>query len=196
MMNVLEPTFTATNETVTISDFLQENLDYPKNATKAGVEGTVVIQFKVLPSGDLSEIQVVNSVCPDYDDAVTKAIEATTGMWNPGTDNGHPVTMEKEVSVVFKREGMEMYNTAQYYAVTANKFSKKGNYKRAIKLYNKAIVICPNCAFTFYQRGLARYNSGDQEGAKKDFERTADMGSHKADHMLDKLHEEGTYAQK
>ena len=64
-------------------------------------------------------------------------------MWNPGTNNGHPVKMEKEVSVVFKFDGIEMYKTAQLYALNADKAFKEGKYSRAIRLYNKVIVLCP-----------------------------------------------------
>ena len=129
------------------------------------------------------------------DKAVIRALEATHGMWNPGTNNGHPVTMEKEVTVVFKFKGTEMYKTAQSYALRADKALKEGNYSRAIKLYNKAFVFCPNYPSYIYQRGLARYYSGDQKGAINDFERTAALGSYLADPMLAKLRVEAVYAQ-
>lgn len=195
MTIVVEPTFTGTNETVGIGDFIQKNLDYPKNASRAGAEGTVVIQFKVRSDGSLSEIQVVNSVCVEYDDGVKKALKASSGMWTPGTKNGQPVAMQKEIAVVFKDEGSDIYKTAQMYAVKAANLSEQGKYDRAIKLYKKAIVLCPDCAL-IYQRGLARYHSGDQNGALKDFERTAYMGSHQADYMLAKLSEERGYIKK
>jgi len=189
-MNVLEPTFKGINETVDINEFLRENLIYPKNAYKTGIEGTVVIKFEILPNGTLSDVLVVNSVCPEYDDAVIKAVKASSGMWTPGTKDGQAVTMEKEMAFVFKYEGSEMYKNAQLYAVKANKLLKEGKYKKSIKLYNKAIVLCPNCAFTFYHRVLARYNCGDQEGAILDLQRTADLGSHQADSLLKVLHNE------
>jgi TonB family protein len=190
MLNVLEPKFKGINETVGIVDFLQENLCYPKNALETETEGTVIIQFKVLPTGNLSEFQVINSVSPECDKAVIAALEATDGRWNPGTKNGYPVTMEKEVTVVFKSEGIEMYKTAQLYSVRADKASKAGKYSRAIKLYNKAIAFCPNHSETLCRRGLARYYNGDIKRALNDFERTADLGSHLADSMLIILHEE------
>ncbi len=196
MMNVLEPTLKGTDNTIGIKEFLQENLCYPPHAYKWGIGGTVVVQFKVLPTGNLAEFLVINSVTPECDKAVISALEATQGMWNPGTNNGNPVEMEKEVSVVFKFEGSEMYKTAQYYAVRADKALKEGNYSKAIKLYNKAFAFCPNCPSKIYQRGLANYYSGDQKGALKDFERSARLGFHPADIMLLKLREEAVYASK
>ena len=184
MMNALEPTFTVANDTVGIHEFLQDNLNHPKYPYKAGMEGTVVIQFKVLPAGNLSEFQVINSVCPEYDKAVIKALEATSGMWNPGTNNGHPVKMEKEVSVVFKFEGIEMYKTAQLYVVRADKAFKEGKYKRSIRLYNRTIELCPKHSSTFYQRGMAKYFIGDSDGALSDFERSVYLGGHIADPIM------------
>ena len=141
MMNVLEPEFKGINETASIKDFLQESLAFQEEfINKAGIEGSVFIQFKVLPNGNLSEYLVINSVCPKYDEAVIRALETANGAWTPGTNNGHPVTMEKEVTVIFKFDGIEMYKTAQLYANKADKLSKEGKYNRAIKLYNKAIV--------------------------------------------------------
>ena len=102
--------------------------------------------------------------------------------------------MEKEVTVVFKSEGIEMYKTAQEYSVRADKALKAGKYSRAIKLYNKAIALCPNHSETLYRRGLARYYSGDIKGALNDFERTVDLGSHLADPMLAKLQKEVDFA--
>ena len=190
IMIVLEPEFKGINETTGINEFLKKNLAHQEDyLNKTGVEGSVVIQFKILPSGNLSEFLVINSVCPVYDEAVINALEATNGAWNPGTINGHQVTMEKEVTVVFKFDWTEMYKRAQLCANKAGKLSKEGKYNRAIKLYNKAIVFCPNCPSTLYQRGLARYYSGDQKGALRDFERTEELGSHLADPLLAKLHE-------
>lgn len=188
MMNVLEPEFIGINETVGIVDFLQENLCYPKNAKETETEGTVIIQFKVLPTGKLSEFQVINSVSTECDKAVISALEATDGRWNPGTKNGYPVTREKKVTVVFKSEGIEMYKRAQEYSVRADKASKAGKYSRAINLYNKAIVLCPNHAETLYRRGLAKSHFGDTKGAMNDFKRAADLGSSMADSVLVKLH--------
>ncbi len=192
MMNVLEPTFAVANETVAINEFLQDNLNHPKYPYKAGMEGTVVIQFKVLPAGILSDFQVINSVCPEYDKAVKKAVEATVGMWSPGTNNGHPVTMEKEVTVVFKFEGIEMYKTAQLYAVNADQAFKEGKYSRAIKLYNKSIVLFPKKSSIFYQRGLAKYFVGDSKGAFRDLERSVYLGGRIADPIMARFLEDET----
>jgi len=195
MMNVLEPTFTGTNDTGGIHEFLQENLSYPPNAYKWETEGTVVLQFSVFPSGELSEIIVINSVSPACDKAVVSALESTDGMWNPGTINDRPVPMEKEVTVVFWIDKTEMYHTAQKNKIRADKLLNEGKYSRAIIIYSRAIQFCPNHESTIYRRGLAKYYIGDMEGALHDFERVAALDSHLADPMLTKLNEVADYAE-
>ena len=76
----------------------------------------------------------------------------------------------------------------------ADELLKKGKYSRAIKRYSKAIGSCPTSDIIIYRRGLAKYYSGDLEGALNDFERVADMDSHLADPMLTKLSEVANYA--
>lgn len=192
---VVEPSFKAINKTIGLNEFLKEQLDYPTNASIMGIEGTVVVKFKVLPEGTLSEIQVINSICPEYDGAVIKAIKASSGMWSPGMENGHSEIMEKEVAVLFQCEESDMYETARMYASMAAKNAEKGKYRRAIKLYNKVVEICPyECAL--YQRGCAKYNYGDLRGAMLDFERIADLGSDLTYSLLEELRNKGIYAQK
>ncbi|MCK5209821.1 MAG: hypothetical protein KAQ62_23915 [Cyclobacteriaceae bacterium] len=194
MINILEPTFKGTNESVDINEFLQENLRIALDGQKWGIVGALVVQFNVLPTGNLSEIQVIKGVSLKYDHSVISTLEATNGMWNPGTINGCPVPMEKEVIVVFKSEGTDLFKAAQMNIDKADELLKEGNYSRAIKLYSLALESCPSYETTIYRRGLARYYNGDLEGALNDFERVSDLGSHMADPMLTKLYEVVDYA--
>jgi len=143
MMNIVEPTFKGTNESVDIYIFLQENLIAPLNGQNWGVIGAVMVQFNVLPTGNLSEIQVIEGVFPAFDRSVISTLEATNGMWNPGTVNGRPVPMEKEVIAIFKFEGSDIYRAAQMNKSKADDLMKEGKYSRAVKLYTKALASCP-----------------------------------------------------
>lgn len=194
MINILEPIFLGTNESVDFDEFIQENLRTPLNNQHLGIEGAVVVQFNVSPTGNLSEIQVIESVSPEFDHSVISTLEATNGMWNPGSVNGCPVTMDKEVVVVFKFEGTDIYQAAQMNLNKADDLLKEGKFSRAIKLYSKALESSPNYETAIYRRGLARYYTGDLEGALNDFERVAELGSHQADSMLAKLNEVVDYA--
>ncbi|MCP4313418.1 MAG: hypothetical protein GY790_19345 [Bacteroidetes bacterium] len=82
-----------TKKNAGIKEYFEENLPTPKNSSIWGIEGAVVIRFKVLPTGNLSEFEVINSLTPDYNNAVIAKLEATDGMWCPGTNNGCPMPM-------------------------------------------------------------------------------------------------------
>ena len=56
MKNVSEPTFKGTENTIGINEFIQENLRTPLNSQNRGIEGAVVVQFNVSPTGNLSEV--------------------------------------------------------------------------------------------------------------------------------------------
>ncbi len=72
-----------------------------------------MVQLNFLTTGNLSEIQVNEGVSLEYDHSVISTLEATRGIWIPGTINGRPVTMEIEVIVVFKFEGADIYLATQ-----------------------------------------------------------------------------------
>jgi len=68
-------------------------------------------------------------------------------------------------------------------------FLNEGKYSKAIKQYSRVIECFPTYDLTLYRRGIAKYYTGDLEGALNDFERVADLDSHLADPMLTKLAE-------
>lgn len=192
-LTVVEPEFKGNAESDGIKGYVLKNLCYPEFALKCGIEGTEIIRFNLLPGGKLSEFRIMNSVSSECDEAVIAALKATDGMWSPGTIDGIPAAMEKELNVVFKSEGIEMYKQAQLNKGKADKFLEAGKYKKAVRYYNLAIKSCPHHSSPYFRRGMAKYHMGDMMGALGDFERVADMGSAQADPMLILLKEVQTY---
>jgi hypothetical protein len=70
MINILDPTFIGTNESVDFNEFIQENLRTALNSQNWRMDGALVVQFNVSPTGNLSEFQVIESVSPEYDYSV------------------------------------------------------------------------------------------------------------------------------
>jgi len=100
-------------------------------------------------------------------------LEITAGMWIPGTVNGEPVTMEKEISVVFKiSEKSDFVAKAKSNLELGNKilFENK-NPDKALKYFDKSIKLLPNDETLLAVRGLCKYEMGDIEGAKNDWNR-------------------------
>jgi TonB family protein len=156
------------------NDFLEHAVEFPAKSKNAGLQGTEVIQFTVTTDGDITDFIVINSVSPEIDQEVIRILEVTNGKWAPGTVNGKPATMGKEVSVVFKN------NPAINFVDLANKHLQKGNQalfikdqpEKALKHFNQAINFLPNDETLLAVRGLCKYKLGDETGANRDWDRS------------------------
>ncbi|TAE26635.1 MAG: energy transducer TonB [Cytophagales bacterium] len=88
-----------------LNGFIRDNLNYPPDARKAGIEGTVQIRFTVLVDGKLTDIEIAQSVYPALDtEAVrlVKAMDASRGpRWQPATEQGRPVRRQYTLPVHF-----------------------------------------------------------------------------------------------
>jgi len=156
-----------------INDFLLSGIEYPIESIKAGNEGTEVIQFVITPMGNITDIRVINSISEIIDLEMIRILEITAGMWIPGTVNGEPVAMEKEISVVFKiSQKSDFVTKAKCYLKLGNKmlFENK-NPEKALKYFDKGISLLPNEETLLAVRGLCKYEMGDFEGAKNDWNR-------------------------
>ena len=156
-----------------LNDFLLSGIEYPIESIKTGNEGTEVIQFVITPMGNITDIRVINSISEIIDLEMIRILEITAGMWIPGTANGEPVAMEKEISVVFKiSEKSDFVAKAKSNLELGNKmlFENK-NPEKALKYFDKGISLLPNEETLLAVRGLCKYEMGDIEGAKNDWNR-------------------------
>ena len=188
--NILQPEFVGLAACEDLHEFVDEHLRIPTHFRNAEILAPLVIRFTVLPNRTISDVQVIQSIVPDFDEAVLELLQSTNGKWNPGTINGQAVPMEKEVTVIFNtsnKDVFELYKSAQLDKSRADKLLNEGKYHRAIRYYSRSIESVPSFEQAIYGRGLAKYYAGDLEGALIDFERVTELGSHLADHMLTKL---------
>ena len=92
----------------------------------------------------------------------------TSGMWRPGYNNGDPVAMEKEISVVFKTQDSTDFDAL------AIKYLRKGNKelfvnnnpKKALRYLNHGMKYRPSEDCLLISRGICKYQLGDKEGAE------------------------------
>ncbi len=182
------PKFTGIKSTVpmivegnfpTIEQYLRENATYPEEARAKWIQGTEVVKFIVTPKGEISNIDIINSVSQEIDDEVISTLQATSGMWKPGNNSGTPVAMEKEISLVFRLEDSNSsFNNLgrRYYSGGANMLFMKQNPKKALKYFDKGITLFPNDKSILALRGLTRFELGDKNGAISDWTRIKNLG--------------------
>ncbi len=85
-------------------EFVYKNLNYPKAAKDAGVEGVVVVQFIVDKAGNVREPKVVRSIGGNTDEEVLRVVNLMP-KWIPGKQRGEHVNVKFNLPVRFKLNG-------------------------------------------------------------------------------------------
>ena len=84
--------------------FLGENVHYPEEAEKAGIQGRVIATFIVEKDGSISQPTVVKSVDPLLDAEAIRVISAMPN-WKPSKQNGKVVRVKYTVPLSFNLDG-------------------------------------------------------------------------------------------
>ncbi|REG88622.1 M56 family metallopeptidase [Algoriphagus antarcticus] len=83
------------------NNYLKNNLRYPAEARRLGVEGTVIVVFVVNTDGSLSDIEILRGIGGGADEEVVRIIENAPD-WNPGKQHGTVVNTRMRLPVRFK----------------------------------------------------------------------------------------------
>ncbi len=86
-------------------EFLNNNVQYPEEAEKAGIQGRVIATFVVEKDGSVSNAKVVKSVDPLLDAEALRVISAMP-KWKPGKQNGKVVRVKYTVPLSFHFDGV------------------------------------------------------------------------------------------
>ena len=81
--------------------FLSENVRYPEAASKAGIQGRVLVEFIVEKDGSISNIHVIQNV-NEYLDAEAVRVVGTMPKWTPGMHEGKAVRVKYAVPISFR----------------------------------------------------------------------------------------------
>ena len=84
-----------------LMDFLNENIKYPEQAEREGIEGRVVAGFIVERDGSVSNIETLKSVHPLLDAEVVRVMSLMPN-WIPGRQNGQPVRVKYSLPITFR----------------------------------------------------------------------------------------------
>lgn len=81
--------------------YIMENIKYPEQAMKEGIQGRVTVSFIVEKDGSISNVRPVLSVHPLLDKEAVRVVKSMP-KWSPGKQNGKPVRVRFNVPVMFK----------------------------------------------------------------------------------------------
>ena len=93
-------------------EFLSKNMQYPKDAEKAKLQGRVIVTFVVKKDGSITDAKVVKSVAPSLDAEALRVINAMPN-WAPGRQGGQPVNVKYTVPLTFRLNGNDNKEVAQ-----------------------------------------------------------------------------------
>lgn len=82
-----------------LMNFLIQNLKFPTDLKEAK---RVIVQFTIDPDGSVKDAKIVKSGGEACDAEALKAVEATSGNWIPGRQDGSPVATQFTLPVNFK----------------------------------------------------------------------------------------------
>ena len=80
--------------------YLSENLRYPPNAQRKGIEGTVIVAFVVNTDGTTTDIEILRSVGGGCDEEVIRIVQGSP-KWTPGMQRGTPVRTRMRLPLRF-----------------------------------------------------------------------------------------------
>ena len=87
-----------------LMSYLGENIQYPEEAHKNGIQGRVITNFVVNKDGSISEVKTVRGIDPLLD---TEAVRVISEMpnWKPGMQRGQAVRVRYTLPIVFSLNG-------------------------------------------------------------------------------------------
>lgn len=86
--------------------YLSENIRYPPNAQRKGIEGTVIVAFVVNTDGTTTDIQILRSVGGGCDEEVIRIVQGSP-KWTPGMQRGTPVRTRMRLPLRFMLGGTD-----------------------------------------------------------------------------------------
>ncbi len=94
-----------------ITNFLANNLIYPKKALENQTEGTILVRFVVEKDGSVSGVKIigtkkngirVNELGNGLEEEAIRVIKETNGLWKSGEINGIPVSSFFTIPISFR----------------------------------------------------------------------------------------------
>ena len=110
-----------------LNTYLRNNIRYPQEAQKAGIQGRVIIQFIVSKDGSITDAEVVESVDPQLD---TEGLRLIKNMprWKPGMRKGQAIRVKQTLPIRFA-----FTKTSDKPENSNSIFLKNGSYNSSLK---------------------------------------------------------------
>lgn len=95
------PLFNGKEASEGFREYVGKNLRYPDIAAENGVQGTVIVQFVVEPSGMVSNVKVLRGVDASLDKEAMRIVQSSP-KWTPGKQRGKSVRVSFTFPIKFQ----------------------------------------------------------------------------------------------
>ena len=119
---------------VALMNYVRDNLKYPEEAMKSGVQGHVVVKFVVSADGSVASPEVIRSVSPELDAEAVRVVESLP-RWTPGTVDGKPVDAWFTIPVFFRLKSDDADKTSKTAKKSVTTVSVTGNSMDGVEVY-------------------------------------------------------------
>ncbi|HEY0110437.1 MAG TPA: energy transducer TonB, partial [Fibrella sp.] len=82
--------------------FLGQNIIYPADAAKAGIQGKVFVSFVVCTDGTLCDYELLKGAHSSLDKEALRVVRKMSGLWKPGLQRGEPVRVKYNLPISFQ----------------------------------------------------------------------------------------------
>ncbi len=84
-----------------LRDYIEDNIKYPEDALKSGIEGRVIVRFEVCSDGSIDRVAVVRGVDKTLDKEAIRLVE-NMPKWIPGRHNDVDVNVYYTLPITFR----------------------------------------------------------------------------------------------
>lgn len=84
--------------------YLRDNIKYPAEAAKAGIQGKVIVQFVIGKDGTVRDVKPIRNISPELDAEAVRVVAAMP-KWVPGYQRGEAVNVRYTLPVNFRMDG-------------------------------------------------------------------------------------------
>lgn len=85
--------------------YLRDNIKYPAEAAKAGIQGKVIVQFVIGKDGTVRDVKPIRNISPELDAEAVRVVAAMP-KWVPGYQRGEAVNVRYTLPVNFRMDGV------------------------------------------------------------------------------------------
>jgi len=167
---------------ISFHDHLVANI--PAFERVASSDNFFLATFIIRKTGEVENLQVLESISPAFDRQFTKAFNKAKKKWQPATIEGRnvDVRMQKQFRFISSGNFLPSYN----YSNKGKEAMKDEEYLQAIYYFDRGLENLPSDSDMLYQRAMCKLLLGNSPAACEDLQKVKALGNTRADELIKK----------